>query len=98
MKNRLIIYDTSNFIEAKLRVNSEWLKGVSKGKDVWQFAGKDLNGNGLMVHCSVNRNSILMRNVAKGSLVNVKGSFYINKENAGDRLNIDVESMEVINE
>lgn len=75
-------------------INSEWLKTTSKGKDVWQFTIRDANNNGRIIHCTVPKDSILMREIEKGRTVEIIGYPTFEYENGAVkitlRINLDV--------
>ena len=71
-------------------INSEWLKTTSKGKDVWQFTVKDGNKNGRIIHCTVPKDSILMREIQKSKQVEIIGYPTFNYEDDTLRINLEV--------
>lgn len=80
-----------NLVHCYGTINSEWLKTKSLGKDVWQFTLKDINNNGNIIHCNVDKDSCAMRLIAKRTKVEVVGTFNMQlEEDFTSRMHIHV--------
>ncbi len=94
-KNKITL-KTDNILPqgSKLRglykIRSEWYKGESKGKEFHQFTAESLIEQGLVVHCRIPKDSIMMRQVKTDNVVDIIGNFTIDE----DRIILDVYYME----
>ena len=84
------IYNSGSKATVRIKITSDWFKGHSVGKDIQAFSGKIIlpegHNSGLVVHVYMNRCDVLWRQVKKGAIVDVTGTYHISKEPVGDRI------------
>ena len=81
-------------IRGVFEIRSEWLKGESRGKEYQQFTCSPVNGQGLVMHCRLPKDSPMMRRIQTGMKVELVGTYIVEQNCPGDRFIVDVCYME----